>query len=72
LARWDEHVMQKPPFVPHACGVGGETQFTPEQQPDEQLASLHLQTPPTHSWPDGHAARPPQVHTPLPEQPSAV
>jgi hypothetical protein len=72
LVRKEEHVVQESPSVPHADVVGGETQLTPEQHPVGQLAALHLQAPPTHSWPARHAARPPHVQAPLAEQPSAV
>jgi hypothetical protein len=41
------------------------------QQPVGHEVLLHWHVPPTHSRPAAHAAPPPQVHAPVPEQPSA-
>ena len=42
-------LVQAPPPVPHAEGVGGDVQVDPEQQPTGQLDELHpVHTPPEH------------------------
>lgn len=63
---------QAPPAAPHAVAEFPGWQTFPAQQPDGHDAALQTQVPPTHSWPGGHAADPPQRHTPALVQSSAV
>jgi len=66
------HGAQAAPAVPQAARVGGKTQAAPTQQPKGQLLSSQMQLPRRQRCPAAQASPPPQVHSPLCEQPSAM
>jgi len=59
------HAEQVAPPVPQLAVVGGSTHVVPLQQPAGQEAGVHVQLPPMHCCPLGHAAPVlPQTHVP--------
>jgi hypothetical protein len=60
-----------PPPDPQVPAVLPGWQALPKQHPVAHELALQMHVPPEQTWPDEQAAPPPQVHVPVPEQPSA-
>jgi hypothetical protein len=59
------------PPVPQAVGIVPVRQVFPSQHPPHEVES-HRHEPPTQCWPVPHTAPPPQLHSPVGEQLSAL